>query len=214
MSIKIVPKNLLFDLGGVLLNIDYCLTSKAFQKLGWQNFDDFYSQKNQQVLFDQLEIGAISPKEFIESIQKINPNFSDLDIIEAWNAMLLDLPKERIELLKQLKKNHLLLLLSNTNVIHFEAFNSIIKTQHTGLHIDELFHATYYSHQLGKRKPNIETFQYIIKMHKINASETLFIDDSIQHIEGAKKAGLETYHLQKGEDITQLFLDTTPPKPH
>jgi glucose-1-phosphatase len=214
MSIKIVPKNLLFDLGGVLLNIDYNLTSKAFRKLGWEDFDEFYSQKNQQELFDQLETGAISPKEFIQSIQKTNPNLSDLDIIEAWNAMLLDLPLERIELLKRLKENHLLLLLSNTNAIHFEAFNSIIKTQHRGICLEDLFHTTYYSHQLGKRKPHVETFQHILDIHEINASETLFIDDSIQHIEGAKKAGLQTYHLQKGEDITQLFLDIIPPKHH
>jgi putative hydrolase of the HAD superfamily len=207
MSIKIVPKNLLFDLGGVLLNIDYNLTSKAFRNLGWDDFDEFYSQKNQQELFDQLEIGAITPKEFIHSIQKTNPNLSDLEIIEAWNAMLLDLPFERIELLKRLKENHLLLLLSNTNAIHYEAFNGIITNQHSGLSLEELFHTTYYSHQLGKRKPHAETFEHILEMHGINASETLFIDDSIQHIEGAKEAGLMTYHLKKGEDITQLFPD-------
>lgn len=207
MSINSIPKNILFDLGGVLLNIDYNLTSRAFKNIGWENFDDFYSQKNQKELFDNLEIGAIDSIEFVSIIQKTHGHLSKSSIIDAWNAMLLDFPIKRIELLIKLKKNHNIYLLSNTNEIHFEAFTSNLEKEHPTVKLEQLFHKTYYSHLIGKRKPHIETFEYILTDQKILASDTLFIDDSIQHIEGAKKAGLMTHHLQKDEDITDLFLD-------
>ncbi len=202
-----MPTAIIFDLGGVLLNIDYQLTSNAFQNLGWANFDVFYSQKNQKKIFDDLEVGKINESEFVDELKQYLPEASNAEIIAAWNAMLLDFPYQRLQLLKELNKHYPLFLYSNTNAIHYKAFEQAIHTHFDGLHLSSLFKKAYYSHILGKRKPHKESFEFILNEQQLNPASTLFIDDSIQHIEGAKEAGLMTYHLKKGEDITQLFPD-------
>ena len=125
-------KNIIFDLGGVILNLNYQLTSSAFKKLGVKNFDHYYSQKEQVDLFNSFEKGLISPNEFVLSVQKILPNYiSKNNIISAWNSMLLNLPQKRLLLLQELKKSFRLFLLSNTNEIHIEFFEK--QMQEAGL---------------------------------------------------------------------------------
>ena len=115
-------KAIIFDLGGVILNIDYKLTITEFEKLGLKNADSFYSKKVQNPIFDKIEVGAISPKEFLEQLQKECDNAS-IELVEnAWNAMLLDLPQSRLNYIKTLKNNYQIFLLSNTNAIHIRAF--------------------------------------------------------------------------------------------
>ena len=200
-------KNIIFDLGGVILNIDYNKTANAFKRIGVANFDDIYSQANQDQVFDKLEIGELTDVEFREYIKEIVPSLSYRDIDKAWNAMLLDLPALRIELLKKLKKNYRLFLLSNTNEIHIKAFQKIIQSSYGENIFDVIFENQYYSSEIGMRKPNSECFQFVLEKDSLIPSETLFIDDSIQHIEGARKLQIKAYHLMPGEDITDLFLD-------
>lgn len=119
---------IIFDLGGVILNIDYKLTINAFKKLGITNFDELYSQARQLSFFDDFETGKISAEDFFVSLNKhtglkLNPH----EATTAWNAMLLDLPWERIELLKKLGKKHRLFLLSNTNETHIAAFTGYLE---------------------------------------------------------------------------------------
>lgn len=186
-------KNIIFDLGGVILNIDYKLTAKAFEKLGFHNFDDTYSQQKQLGLFDDLETGKISKKGFLDQIKAYLPgHVTDKDITSAWNAMLLNLPKERVKHLNTLKHKYRIFLLSNTNQIHEEAFSKLILKEN-GIHsFDEIFERVYYSHKIGFRKPNKDCFQYVMESNKLNPNETLFVDDSIQHVEGANKLGIKT----------------------
>lgn len=189
-----IPKgidNIIFDLGGVILNIDYNLTAQAFKDLGAENFDEMYSQQKQFGLFDQLETGQISQQGFINEMLRLLPSETKpKQVIDAWNAMLLDLPKERLKKLEELKNNYSLFLLSNTNSIHFEAFTKIIQKQHNLSSFQPYFEKLYYSHEIGLRKPNKEVFEHILDEQKLKAESTLFVDDSIQHVEGAKKAGL------------------------
>lgn len=199
-------KNIIFDLGGVILNIDYLKTEKAFKNLGILNFDEIYSQAKQTNLFNDLETGKIGENEFCEKLNSLtDSNFSNKEIIECWNAMLLDLPKERIELLNNLKSKFRIFLLSNTNEIHLKAFNKTIKDNYKPNLFNELFENHYFSHSLKMRKPHPETFTKVLELNNLKASETFFIDDSIQHIEGANKAGLKTYFLTPDEDILSLF---------
>jgi len=199
-------KNIIFDLGGVILNIDYNLTAKAFKNIGFTDFNTFYSQQKQADLFDQLETGKISSSQFTDVIQS---NFatktSKSDIISAWNQMLLDLPQERIELIRELAKNYKVFLLSNTNSIHYEAFTKIIEKGYETDLFKNLFVKTYYSHEIGLRKPNKDCFEYVLVQNNLKAIETLFIDDSEQHLIGAKSIGLATHHLTNGETINSLF---------
>jgi glucose-1-phosphatase len=120
-------KNIIFDLGGVILNIDYNRTANAFRQLGCENFDELYSQQKQSGLFDEFETGKISPQAFINELLRVLPKgISAKQVIDAWNAMLIDLPKVRLEKLLEHKQNYRTFLLSNTNAIHEEAFTRLI----------------------------------------------------------------------------------------
>lgn len=196
---------IIFDFGGVVINIDYNATILAFQKLGIDNFETLFSQAKQSDLFDNFEIGKISPQHFINELLSIVPSgISPNEIVYAWNAMLLDIPLERIELLLSLKNRYKIYLLSNTNSLHIDAairkWNAI-----TEFSIYDVFDHVYFSHEMGMRKPNVEIFDTVCNAQGLNPETTFFIDDSIQHIEGAKKAGLKALHLTEGVEIQAIF---------
>jgi glucose-1-phosphatase len=197
-------KSIIFDLGAVLLNISYQKTIEEFDKLGIKNSSTFYSKKLQTNIFNLLETGEISESDFIKEIQKHCTEATNTQILYAWNAMLLDLPQHRLQLLKQLKTEYNIYLLSNTNKIHISEFeNKLGKEQYNEFY--QLFDKVYYSHEIGCRKPNAEAFEIIINENNLISEEVLFIDDSPQHIEGAKKLGIKTYHLLDDEDVITLF---------
>jgi putative hydrolase of the HAD superfamily len=194
-------KNIIFDLGGVILNIDYMLSHKAFSDLGFPDFDDMYSKLKQNHLFDDLETGRITADTFIATIQQQSKiPLHESDIVKAWNAMLLDFPLRRLQILQQLQLHFNTFLLSNTNEIHEKEFNSRLQQTCGYPTLAVFFDKIYLSHRIGLRKPHPEVFEKILNDNNLKAHETLFIDDSIQHIEGAKAVGLQTIHLK--DDMT------------
>lgn len=197
-------RHIIFDLGGVLLNIDYQLTEKAFVDLGITNFAEMYSQLQQTSLFDDFEVGRISAAEFIKSLKDASGvNVSDREITDAWNAMLLDFPLRRLQILQQLRTYYDLILLSNTNEIHEAAFNEILASQNGIPNIGAFFDRVYLSHRIGMRKPDVAVFERIIAENQLQKEHTLFIDDSPQHVEGARAAGIQAIWLEKGMTIEQ-----------
>lgn len=196
-------RNLIFDLGGVLLNIDYRRTEEAFKQLGFSDFDAAYSQLQQTETFDLFETGDLSSLEFRDAIRELSgEKLSDRQIDDAWNAMILDLPKKHINFIDQVRDDYRIMLLSNTNEIHLDCIYDRFGREFT--EFESLFEYTYYSHLVGFRKPEIEIFEEILEDREIEANETLFIDDSLQHVEGAREAGLHAYHLQAGSSIMSL----------
>ena len=195
---------ILFDLGGVILNLEYNRTIDAFKKIGKENFETLYTQAQQNSIFDQFETGEISEEKFRNYIRSIiGEHLSDEVIDDAWNAMLLDLPLERIELLLALKEKYRIYLFSNTNAIHLRKFQEIIGKEHgSKTLLESVFHKTYYSHLIGQRKPNVSAFQFILKEQALKPEEVIFIDDSIQHIEGAASIGINALHLSDTDLIT------------
>lgn len=200
-------KNVIFDLGGVLLNIDYHLTIQAFVDIGMSNFQELFTQAQQSELFDKIEVGEISSDEFLAEIKALMPSHvSEVAIRTAWNAMLLDLPSERLDFLLAVKEKYNTALLSNTNSIHLENFYKELKKVHNLKSLDDYFHKVYFSCDLGMRKPNPEIFLRVCELEGFNPSETLFIDDTMQHVEGAKQAGLQALHLDvKNTDVINLL---------
>lgn len=197
-------KHIIFDLGGVLLNVDYSLTEQAFAELDIPDFKLLFSQAQQTKLFDKLEMGQIGTDEFIIALQNISPTpVSKEQIIKAWNAMLQDYPLRRLQILQQLRLYYDLFLLSNTNEIHEEAFNKILMDTRGMPSLGVFFDQVYLSHRVGLRKPMKEIFQLVLDENSLKAEHTLFIDDSIQHIEGAKLLGIQTIHLKKGMTIEE-----------
>ena len=197
---------LIFDFGGVIINLDYSKPVSEFKKLGIIDSKKLYSKKEQTKLFDRLECGQISNENFLNEIRK-KSNTNDLELIKkAWNSILLNIPEERVHLLKKLSSKYKIFLLSNTNSIHLKEIISSYGEKKWKNFIS-IFNDVYFSNQIGMRKPNEDIFFYIMKKNKLDVSKTLFIDDSPQHIKTAKKIGFKTYHLTDKEDIISLFLE-------
>lgn len=199
-------RNIIFDLGGVLFRVDYNLTISRFKKLGIQNFDSIYSQLQQQKLFDSFEKGEISSAGFRNEIKKYtSQEIAAQQIDDAWNAMLLGLPEENISFLEKIGKHFRLFLLSNTNEIHIEKFYEMIRKENGLEHLDCYFEKIYLSHLIGARKPEEKAYRIILEENDLNPEETLFIDDSRQHVEGALKTGIQAIWLQPGTKVSDLF---------
>jgi len=189
-------KNIIFDFGGVLFAIDYNAPAVGFSKLGWDGFTAEYSQANQNPIYDQLEIGAIAPNLFMEHLYQQMPKAAKEDVMEAWNSILLFPISDRLKAIPLIKKaGYRTFLLSNTNAIHVPAFEQMMKDSGDYENFLAGFETIHYSQVLGKRKPHPETFKHLLQLHQINGDETLFIDDSIQHVKGAEAAGIQTLHL-------------------
>ena len=200
-------KNIIFDLGGVLLDVDYHKTANAFKALGAAQFDEFYSQANANHLFESLETGDISEDAFYEAIyQYCKPGTTRDQMKLAWNAILLDFRKDSLTVLNNLKDKYNLYLLSNTNSIHLTSFNDKLLKETGNASLDHFFIKSYYSHQIQMRKPYVAIYQWVLNDAKMNASETLFIDDSVNNIKGAMEAGIQTHLLLPTEHIGDLNL--------
>lgn len=197
-------KHIIFDLGGVLLNLDYGLTEQAFVNAGIADFAARYGQLKQTDIFDRLETGRMGREEFIATMQQIAATpITERHVLDAWNAMLLDFPLRRLQILQQLRNHYDLFLLSNTNEIHEEVFNNTLHRDHGIPNIGVFFDKVYMSHRVGMRKPMPEIFSYVLEDNGLKAEHTLFIDDSPQHIEAAKTVGIQTIYLEKGMTIEE-----------
>lgn len=211
-SVKHLPRPdeveaIILDFGGVLYNIDYDAPARAFEALGMQNFKEIYSQAAQTDLFDRLEVGSISNDDFLKALQQYTPDGTTIEeVLHAWNVILLDIPKYRIDFVHRLKSRYRMFLLSNTNAIHVEAFERDIDETMGLDYFRSAFEQIHYSNVLGKKKPYPETYLHVCALHGLDPAKTLFIDDSVQHVRGALKAGLFSYHLevQNEELATQL----------
>ncbi len=200
-------KNIIFDLGGVLLNIDYRLTQQAFKDLGVKDFDKVYSFASQTHLFDRMDKGTISPEEFRDRIREASGlPLKDEEIDNAWNAMILDYPPNKIPFLEEVKGRYRTFLLSNTNAIHYPTYTDHLKKAHGYDSLAGLFEKHYLSYEMGMRKPDTEIFEFVLQENGLKGEETLFFDDTLQHVEGARKAGLWAYWIDvEKEDVIQFF---------
>jgi len=200
-------KNIIFDLGGVIYDIRYENIPEAFVRMGAGNLVSLYSKAQQTDFIDQYEEGVISSETFCEIIRHLSEvPLTDAQIEEAWNAILIDVPAPRVEFLLKLKEKYNLYLFSNTNQFNYECFTAYLKEKYGFNFFDTIFRAAYFSHILHIRKPKAEGFQKILQEQQLNPAETLFIDDSPQHIEGARRCGLQVYHLKDGEKIESLNI--------
>ncbi len=195
---------IIFDLGGVILNLDYNKTIEAFKSLGLDDFDKMYTQAKQSDLFDRFEKGQISSQHFINSLLPFLPkNVTPNQVVHAWNAMILDFPVERLDFLANLNEKMPIYLLSNTNAIHLDAVNRAL-AKVSNKRLEQFFNKVYYSHEVKMRKPNAEIFELVCKENQLDKSTTLFIDDTIGHIEGSKKYGLNALHLTSEMKIESI----------
>lgn len=201
-------KNIIFDFGGVICNIDVTLTERAFQNLGLQRFDKKKAVTDTVGLFEQFETGRISPDDFRD---KIRSHFGfalpNAVIDEAWNALLLDIPPERITILECLRKNYRIFLLSNSNKIHYDHYVKDFRVKFGFQDFDALFEKAWFSFNIGLKKPDPAIFRFVMQHSGLQPEETLFIDDTLIHVESAQLTGIHAHHLNlaDGRSILDIF---------
>ncbi len=192
---ELTINNIILDLGGVVLDIDYTLTLAAFKCLGIK-IVEVSTLTGQNEFFNQFDCGLISPELFRQKFNQLfHSNLSQREFDEAWNALLLDWDVERLNLIEELRKKHRVFLLSNTNSIHFNHYNQMLYKK-TGRELKDYFHKAYLSFELGMRKPQPEIFQRLIIENNLNPFETIFIDDTKEHINAAHKLGIQAFLLK------------------
>lgn len=195
-------KNIIFDLGGVIINLDNQRTEDAFIALGSKPLKEHFGHGHASSFFREYEVGGLTDQQFVDNIRTLTGiTASDEAIIRAWNALLLDFPPERIQLLKELRKRYRLFLFSNTNALHLTALQQIYRSTFSDSELDDHFERAYYSHTMRMRKPDIASFQYILRENQLKGEETLFVDDALINVEGAEKAGLKGLFLRPGTTI-------------
>ena len=200
---------LIFDLGGVLINLDVNQCIMNFKQLGLNNFEQYLNNFAQSGFFMQLEKGLISADEFRKEIRKLTTStLTDAQIDEAWCSFLLDIPNEKLDMLIELRKKFRLLLLSNTNIIHFPNTERIIFTNN-GRKLSDYFDSCYLSYEMKMAKPDKAIFENIMVTENVQPGECLFLDDGLKNTIEAQKLGMQTYLVHEHEDLSFLLHPET-----
>jgi len=199
-------KNIIFDLGGVLLDLDFESSINQFRKLGIPDIEDLYNIPDHYPFFKEFEKGLISPEDLRNAIRNVTGNnTSDDEIDYAWNIVSAGFAKEAIETVRKLNRRYRLFLLSNTNALHEVYYNNQLHQEHGVKNLTELFEKVYYSHDLHMRKPDAEIFEFVLSDSELVPNETLFIDDTAVHLETASSLGMNTYLLAPPQRIHEVF---------
>lgn len=201
-------KNIIFDYGNVIFTIDFKKTKHTFTELGISNFEHLFAHIGQNPLFDQYEKGDISTAEFREGIRKITgrPDLSDDQIDHAWNSLLVGIPRVNHEIVLKAKEKYRTFLLSNINDLHLTYITEYLKREFNADTNDDFFEKVYYSHLIRMRKPDTEIFKFVLRDSNLDPAETLYIDDSPQHIKGAIEAGFVHTHLMTPDDSLESYM--------
>ena len=198
-------KNVVFDLGGVLINLDFDNCLNAFRKAGFQDIEKQACQFRGEGFFSQFELGEISPEEFRKAIRKeVSEALSDHEIDDMWNLMLLDIPREKLDLLLKLREHYMVYLLSNTNRIHWD-YACEQMFCYRGFRVNDFFEDIFLSFEMHKAKPEKDIYEQMMKEANILPEETFFIDDSAINCQAAISLGIQSYHYHIGEDLSSLF---------
>lgn len=196
-------KTVIFDLGGVVVDLDLSLSVNAFRRLGIKEPGKFIQHGVHSDIFLKLEIGEITEKEFFTGIRELaGKDLSEEEIRSAWCAMFSKLPAERVRIIEELKKDRRVILLSNTNSIHRDHFDRMADGYNS---LSDLFHEVYYSFVLHDHKPNISVFEKVIEMEHIDPGETLFVDDAQKNIEAARETGMHTMLITPEIQMEDIF---------
>jgi FMN phosphatase YigB (HAD superfamily) len=199
-------KNIVFDLGAVIIPIDFEKTFNAFSNLSSLSVEEIKHRYQSTSLFINFEKGIIGNFAFLKELRVLleaDSEITDQQLIDAWNTLLLPIPKERIDRIKVLASTYRLFLLSNTNPIHIKDVNRILFECTQVPALEYLFETTWYSYDLGLIKPGIEIYKTILQIKELQANETVFLDDNADNIAGAKSAGICALHVTVEEHLLE-----------
>ncbi len=200
-------QNLIFDLGNVIINIDVPLTVQALVELAPEKSASLAQEVLKTDFFFDFEVGRINDQEFREGMRaKLGDHVTDEAIDLAWNALLLDIPPARLDLIQALREDYRLFLLSNTNNIHIECIVRQMEEEGQPA-LEELFEKVYYSHDMGLRKPDPEIYQQVLEENSLIAEETAFLDDNESNIISARELGIHGIHILPGQNSILDFFN-------
>ena len=199
-------KNIIFDLGNVLFDIDFSLTAAYFEQKGIYNFKDLFNLNYSIQLFDDFEFGRINEETFYNQFRnKFKIELSNQEIEIGWNALLGSFRKNSIDWIIEHKKMYNMYLLSNTNSIHLKKIKLIFRQTMYDIDLDEIFLKAYYSFEIKVKKPSINAFQIILDEQKLPINNTLFVDDNMANIKAAQGIGLHVIHLIELNNIENII---------
>jgi putative hydrolase of the HAD superfamily len=202
-------ETIIFDFGGVIIDIDPQITINEFAKLSARKLDEDQTQELINNIIRKFEKGILTPEVFRKKLKEFLhiENATDQEVDDAWNALLFDIPGKRIKSIEKAKEHYQILLLSNSNEIHYDLYVRDLQLRFGYREFDELFHKAYFSFDLHMAKPDSEIFEFLIHQHSLNRAKTLFIDDTEENLLIAHKLGLSTYQMKKPEKVRNLFED-------
>ena len=198
-------RNIVFDLGGVLVDLDFKAAINGLQKAGFANVKEQLQAFDREGIFQKFELGEMSADAFRSAIRENSTvSLTDEEVDGLWNAMLLEVPREKLELILHLRGKYMVYLLSNTNSIHWDyvcknAFN------YRGFRVNDYFEETFLSYEMHLAKPDKAIFEKVLEEANLLPEETLFIDDSEANCKAASELGIHTHHYHIGEDLKELF---------
>lgn len=197
---------ILFDLGGVIIDIDPERSLHTFEQMGHTDIRTVYGAMAEEGWFTRLELGEVEPADLFTRLRSsLSKVITDDDIHAGWNALLGELPAERIQLLEQLADRYRLYLLSNTNPIHMATIHKLVRDNFGVSDMGYWFEQDYYSYEMGLRKPDPTIYQVILDDHLLDPSATLFVDDTLANIESATSLGFQTLHVPDNRSIVELM---------
>ena len=204
MSVKI--KNIIFDLGGVILDIDETIVYKELEKMGISTSELTHSKEFMDIM-SKFDTGIYTAPTFRKKTKALlgQEKMTDQKFDSLWNAMLLDIPRERIEAIEKVKKHYKIFLMSNSNEIHYDLYVRDLQLRFGYNEFDELFNKSYFSFAEHLEKPDPRFFELILDHEGLLPEETLFIDDTEANINVAKSLGINTYHISREELVRNLF---------
>ena len=198
-------RNIVFDLGGVLVDLDFKAAINGLQKAGFANVKEQLQAFDCEGIFQKFELGEMTADEFRSAIRENSTvSLTDEEVDGLWNAMLLEVPREKLELILHLRGKYMVYLLSNTNSIHWDyvcknAFN------YRGFRVNDYFEETFLSFEMHLAKPDKAIFEKVLEEANLLPEETLFIDDSEANCKAASELGIHTHHYHIGEDLKELL---------
>jgi glucose-1-phosphatase len=206
MSLLHHIRTIVFDIGNVLIDIDYNVMVAEFAKIAEVDFQQIVAYSHQEKFFDQYEKGLISTAEFRSLLRRyLRPGVADEQIDHAWNSILISYPSQKFELIKRLRSDYQVLALSNINELHAGAIDIAVQQHFGAADMKSFFHQAYYSHEVGLRKPEKEIYELVLSERSLNPAQTLFIDDKLENTEAAAALGIRVHHLADRDSLLGLF---------
>ena len=195
-------------MGGVVIDIDFDLTFSALSDLAGKSIDEVKKIMGEINIWDQYERGELTDQEFVDTIRKsLDLKQTDEEIITAWNGLLLELPKRRIDLVKELNGRYDTYVLSNTSNLHIEGVNKILEASTGDKDLKDVFGKIFYSYEINRRKPDLDIYEFVLEDAGLKAEETLFLDDNLDNVLAAQKVGIKIIHVDPPTCITHYLKE-------